>query len=116
LTVAYNIRNANLQARIQAKLKAVEVIAAANGPRSATERLKFVRRLLGKDLVIDESLTDEFVAQGLGPGHNESRKDLIRMLLEFPNNREEILRFWAITFGQSSLGKDIERLKTELGF
>jgi hypothetical protein len=46
-TVAYNIRNANYQAHMQAKLKAIEVVMTAPGPTSARQRLKVSVNCLG---------------------------------------------------------------------
>jgi len=111
--VAYNIRNANYQARIQAKLKAIEVVIAAAGPNSARERLAVVRQLLGNDL-IESSLANNLVIHGVGPGHDQSRKDLIKMLLEYPDRREEVLQLWEIAFGRSRLKENIQEIRAAL--
>jgi hypothetical protein len=105
-TIAYNIRNAKNQAKLQVRLKALEVVVSAVGPNTARERLKIVEQLLGKEF-IEPSVGENLIAQGVGQGHDQNRKDLIKMLLEYPDQRTDVFALWGVAFGRTNLGKDI---------
>jgi hypothetical protein len=112
-TLWWNMRNASLQSQLQAKLKALDVVVAANGPESARERLKIVESILGHDL-FDPALRDGPM-QGMGQGHNENRKALISMLMEYPNRQDEVLGLWKLMFPKGNLALDIARVEKSIG-
>jgi hypothetical protein len=105
-TIAYNVRNAKSQAELQARLKALEIVISAAGPNTAKERLKIVKELLGEKF-IEPSVGKNMIAQGVGPGHDQNRKDLMKMLLEYPDRRREVFSLWGVAFGDSNLELDI---------
>jgi hypothetical protein len=113
-TIAYNLRNTSRQAQLQAKLKALDVVISASGPNAARERLATVAKLLGPDLRLDTQPSDLDIA-GVGAGHDQNRKDLIRMLAENPQRQLEILALWDVLFGKTALGPSIEALKGHVG-
>lgn len=110
-TIAYNLRNATKQAQIQAKLKAIDVVISAAGPNSARERLVVVSKLMGSDLVLPTK-PDDLDAAGIGAGHDQNRKDLIKMLLDHPKRELEVLELWQLLFARTNLGKNIRDLKS----
>lgn len=109
-TIAYNLRNSNKQAQIQAKLKAIDVVISAAGPNSARERLIVVSKLMGGDLVL-ETKPEELEAAGIGAGHDQNRKDLIKMLIDNPTRQIEVLDMWKLLFERTNLGKNIRELR-----
>lgn len=108
LTIGLNLKTANDQARLQAKLKALEVVTSASGPKSGQQRLAVVRKLLGAEMFPDSA---EMVIEGVGTGHDESRRTLLKLLAEHPNHRQEILADWAVVFSDSKLKPNIEALQ-----
>jgi hypothetical protein len=112
-TVAYNLRNANKQAQLQAKLKAIDVVISAAGPNSARERLIVVSKLMGSDLVL-ETKPDDLDAAGIGAGHDQNRKDLIKMLIDNPSRELEVLDLWQIVFVKTNLGKNMRDLRSHI--
>jgi hypothetical protein len=112
-TLGWNAWNASKQAELQSKLKALDVVVGANGPESARDRLRIVENMLGGEL-FDALLKDEPL-KGMGSGHNENRKALISMLMEYPNQRGEVLQLWKTLFPKGGLALDLQRLETSLG-
>jgi len=108
LTIGLNLRTANDQARLQAKLKALEVVTSASGPKSGQQRLAVVRKLLGTEMFPD---SDEMVIEGVGIGHDESRRTLLKLLAEQPSHRQQILADWAVVFDDSKLYPNIQALQ-----
>ena len=112
-TVAYNLRNANKQAQIQAKLKAIDVVISAAGPNSARERLIVVSKLMGRDLVL-ETRPEDLDAAGIGAGHDQNRKELIKMLIDNPTRQLEVLDMWQLLFARTNLAKNMRDLRAQI--
>jgi hypothetical protein len=112
-TIAYNVRNAKYQAQLQARLKALEVVVSAAGPKTAAERLKIIKELLGEEF-LDPSLGDSMIAHGVGQGHDQNRKDLMEMLLEYPDRRGEVFALWRVAFGGTNLRDNLDKMESEL--
>jgi hypothetical protein len=95
------------------QLKALEVVMGASGPNSGRERLKVVKKLLGEKLTagIDENV----VIEGVGTGHDESRRTLLKLLAEHPDRRAEILAEWEVVFEKSKLVDYIRLLQQRVG-
>jgi len=110
-TIAYNIRNANKQARLQAKLKAIEVVMSAAGPGSAKQRLEIVNDILGGEVRLNLNPADLELA-GIGAGHDQNRRELLKMLADHPDNQKSILEQWAVIFGSTNLIKNIADLQS----
>lgn len=108
-TILYNANASNQQAKLQASLKALEVVMSAGGPTSARQRLEVVEKILGKDLA--PNVAKDMVIEGIGAGHDENRKELIRMLVEFPDQRLETLALWDIAFGHTKLKENLGKMK-----
>jgi hypothetical protein len=109
--IVFNLVTANRQARLQAKLKALEVVMSASGPNSAKERLKVIEQLLGTGLV--PSADKDMVIEGIGVGHDENRRTLLKLLAEYPEHRQEMLADWAIVFPPpNKLHKNIADLQS----
>jgi hypothetical protein len=109
-TIIFNIRNATAQARLQAKLKALEVVVSATGPNSARQRLAIVDGILGSDLV-PEATNPQYEIEGIGTGHDEGRRDLLKSLADHPERRADIISDWEVVFGNSKLGPNIRALR-----
>jgi hypothetical protein len=100
---------ANEQAQLLAKLKALEIVTNAPGPSAARHRYRIVKKLLGEKLLGEKLLGEESPGEepsmedfaGVGPGHDQSRKELIQMLLEYPERQAEVLCFWEIAFKEN---------------
>jgi hypothetical protein len=107
-TIVFNLKIANDQARLQAKLKALEVVTSASGPKSGQQRLAVVRKLLGTEMFPEP---DEMVIEGVGTGHDESRRTLLKLLAEHPGHRPEILDDWSVVFRDSKLSPNIQALQ-----
>jgi hypothetical protein len=112
-TIIFNLISANRQARLQVQLKALEVVMGASGPNSGRERLKVVKKLLGEKLTagIDENV----VIEGVGTGHDESRRTLLKLLAEHPDRRVEILAEWEVVFEKAKLVDHIRLLQQHVG-
>jgi hypothetical protein len=108
-TIVFNIRNAAAQARLQSRLKALEVVVSAAGPNTALHRLEVVNQILGDSL--GSPLSTDGVIKGVGPGHDQNRRELLKSLADHPDGREEILASWELLFGETSLGKQIKALR-----
>jgi hypothetical protein len=109
-TIIFNLILSNRQGRLQTKLKALEVVISAAGPKSAKERLDVVSQMLGDDW-IPEARKEDLTIKGIGVGHDESRRTLLKLLAEYPDKREEMLADWATVFGDGSLGPHISALQ-----
>jgi len=107
-TIVFNLKIANEQARLQAKLKALEVVTSASGPKSGQQRLAVVRKLLGTEMFPEP---DEMVIEGVGTGHDESRRTLLKLLAEHPGDRKDILHDWSLVFRDSKLSPNIQDLQ-----
>ena len=90
--------------------EALEVVISAAGPKSAKERLDVVSQMLGDDW-IPESRKNDLTIKGVGIGHDESRRVLLKLLAEQPDKRQQILADWEIVFGDGSLGIHIRALQ-----
>ncbi|GJH28796.1 hypothetical protein [Caballeronia novacaledonica] len=112
-TVVFNIQNSGKQLALQAKLKALEVVISAAGPNAARQRLVIVSQILGGDLVPPD-IAAGLVIEGIGAGHDQNRKDLIQMLLDHSDKRDEVLRLWEITFGRSKLSDNLAEIRNQL--
>jgi flagellar biosynthesis/type III secretory pathway M-ring protein FliF/YscJ len=108
-TIAYNIRNSSREARLQAKLKAVEVVMSAAGARSAQQRLAIVQRILGRDVDLD--ILSESVMSGVGFGHDQAIRELLGLVATHPERRAQILAQWQAVFGRTNLSTTIEALQ-----
>jgi hypothetical protein len=86
------------------------VVVSAAGPNSARERLIVVGKLLGSDLKL-ETKPEDLNAAGIGAGHDQNRKDLLKMLADYPDRQLEILDLWFVVFGKTSLGDNIKDLR-----
>jgi hypothetical protein len=49
--------------------------------------------------------------EGVGIGHDESRRTLLKLLAEYPSHRQQILADWAVVFGDSKLNPNIQDLQ-----
>jgi hypothetical protein len=107
----FNSENAKYSAKLQTKLKAIDIIMNSPGPKTAEHRLKLINQVLDEELVKPEDLK----LVGIGPGHDTSRKELIKMLIDNPDKQKKIIQLWKITFGGSqSFVKDIENIERYL--
>ena len=68
---------------------------------------------MGSDLVL-ETKPDELDAAGIGPGHDQNRKDLIKMLIDNPTRQLEVLDLWQIVFAKTNLGKSMRDLRAHI--
>lgn len=96
-------RNAEEAAKIQSKLKAMDVVIAANSNTNATQRIKLVNHIFGEEVIKE----GEFKVEGIGPGHDHNRKELIKMIIDNLDKKREVIDLWKISFGTSGFGEDI---------
>jgi hypothetical protein len=73
--------------------------------------------MLGKQWISEEPSLAQTDFTGVGPGHDQSRKELIQMLLEYPERQAEVLHFWTTAFrtnkSLTKIIKDLQKSVTE---
>jgi hypothetical protein len=65
---------------------------------------------MGSDLFL-ETKPEELEAAGIGAGHDQNRKDLIKMLIDNPTRQLEVLDMWQLVFAKTNLGKNMRDLR-----
>jgi hypothetical protein len=89
----------------QAMTKAIELALNAASPEETLNRASLISRLMGKSLPKDfeeslkQSTSSASTQRTAAPHILEARSNVIRMLAEFPMQREQILKDWIACFG-----------------
>lgn len=92
-TIYFNARNQQEQARNDFKLKAADIALSAASPAEAKAKAKAMAELFPEDLPPD--FAESFDASNYSsPKISESQKFLLTLIVENPEQRNEIIDMW----------------------
>ncbi len=92
-TLYFNAKSQQEQARVDFKLKAVEITLNASSPTEAKNKAEAMAKLFPNDLPADFAKNFDVTEYG-APKISDSKKALLTLIIEHPEQRNEIIDMW----------------------